>query len=138
MRLQSAARFRTRLCLEKPRSCHIPHQEGRDRTGQQNRSLHLQEQGMDTVDANRALHLPDDAREYDDAANPKPRHAIRGAAHEQSTQVSALEALGITVSKRLPIYCQISNSAQSYLETKCEWVTFPTPLLASDLIDRDQ
>ena len=75
---------------------------------------------MDTVDANRALHLPDDAREYDDAAEILKDLGIQSVAllTNNPRKVSALEALGITVSKRLPIYCQISNSAQSYLETK--------------------
>jgi len=32
-------------------------------------AYHLQESGMDTVDANRALNLPDDSREYSAVAN---------------------------------------------------------------------
>lgn len=49
---------------------HVSRQEGRG-IGLANKiaAYQLQEQGLDTVDANRALNLPDDSREYTAVAN---------------------------------------------------------------------
>ena len=99
------------------------HQEGRG-IGLANKiaAYALQEQGLDTVDANRALHLPDDARSYDDAAAILNDLGIQSVdlLTNNPRKASALEALGISVNKRLPIYCHVPESAKSYLATKVQ------------------
>ena len=97
------------------------HQEGRG-IGLANKiaAYHLQEHGVDTVDANRRLHLPDDAREYHDAA------AILQDLEIQSIQlltnnprkIERLSELGIIVDKRIPIEIPASPTSSVYLETK--------------------
>ena len=97
------------------------HQEGRG-IGLANKiaAYHLQEHGVDTVDANRRLHLPDDAREYHDAA------AILQDLEIQSIQlltnnprkIERLSELGIIVDKRIPIEMPASPTSSVYLETK--------------------
>ena len=97
------------------------HQEGRG-IGLANKiaAYHLQEHGVDTVDANRQLHLPDDAREYHDAV------AILRDLGIQSIQlltnnprkIERLSGLGITVDKRIPIEIPASAASSVYLETK--------------------
>jgi GTP cyclohydrolase II len=86
-------------------------------------------EGLDTVDANRALALPDDAREYD---------AVRDILHDLGVgqggegaplyvltnnrrKVEALEALGVVVAGRLP--CAVeppSPLAARYMRAKVE------------------
>ena len=97
------------------------HQEGRG-IGLANKiaAYALQEQGLDTVEANRALHLPDDARQYDDAANILKELGIQSVAllTNNPRKATALKDLGISVMKRLPIFCKVSDRAQTYLDTK--------------------
>lgn len=84
------------------------------------RAYALQDQGMDTVDANRALGLPDDARDYTAAAEmlrdlgcPTVRLLSSNPA-----KAEALTSLGITVTGRvvLPVLDRPENS--HYLQTK--------------------
>lgn len=97
------------------------HQEGRG-IGLANKlaAYALQEQGFDTVDANRQLHLPDDVREYHDAVailtdlNISTMHLLTN----NPRKVEHLEQLGIQIAKRIPLEVQTSTTAQAYLETK--------------------
>jgi len=97
------------------------HQEGRG-IGLANKlaAYALQEQGFDTVDANRQLHLPDDAREYQDAVailtdlNISTVHLLTN----NPRKVKHLEQLGIQIAKRIPLEVPTSTTAQAYLETK--------------------
>lgn len=80
----------------------------------------LQEQGMDTVDANLALGLPADAREYVAAAEilqdlgiPSVRLLTNNPA-----KAEALERHGVTVSERVPLEVGIDVSNAAYLRTK--------------------
>ena len=84
------------------------------------KAYNLQDQGLDTVDANLALgHLADE-REYDVAA------AILNHLNVQSiklltnnpAKISALKNLGINVISRLPLEIQANNDNASYLNTK--------------------
>ncbi len=80
----------------------------------------LQEQGLDTVDANRALHLPDDAREYDavaDILNDLGITTIRILSNNP-TKISRIEATGVTVAERIPVIIEPSPHNKKYLETK--------------------
>lgn len=80
----------------------------------------LQEGGLDTVDANRALGLPDDAREYHDAA------AMLQALHVQQialitnnpAKIDGLRRLGIDVADRWPLHITPNPDNEHYILTK--------------------
>ena len=86
------------------------------------RAYALQDQGMDTVDANRALGLPDDARDYTAAAEMLRDlncSTVR-LLSSNPAKAEALTSLGITVADRvvLPVLDRPENS--HYLQTKRE------------------
>jgi GTP cyclohydrolase II len=84
------------------------------------RAYALQAHGADTVDANRLLGLPVDARRYDAAA------AMLGVLGVRSVQLltnnpakeEALRALGIDVVGRVPVLVPTNPFSATYLETK--------------------
>ena len=80
----------------------------------------MQEQGLDTVDANRALGLPDDARDYGDAASILKDLGIRRIRllTNNPRKVQALKALGIEVCERIPVPIKANEHALHYLRTK--------------------
>lgn len=84
------------------------------------RAYALQEQGLDTVDANRALGLPDDARSYHEAAFTL--HDLGICRIKLITnnpwKIRALRALGVEVVDRIPIPPFITEHSLHYLETK--------------------
>lgn len=84
------------------------------------RAYALQDQGMDTVDANRALGLPDDARDYTAAAEMLQDLGCTTVRLLSSNpaKAEALTQLGITVADRvvLPVLDRPENS--HYLQTK--------------------
>jgi GTP cyclohydrolase II len=84
------------------------------------RAYALQEEGADTVDANRALGLPDDARHYDGAAALLEALGVRSVRllTNNPAKVRGLQALGVTVRARLPIAVDAPAHAQAYLRTK--------------------
>jgi GTP cyclohydrolase II len=67
----------------------------------------LQEQGLDTVDANRALGLPDDSREYTSVRNILAELGVKSVRlmTNNPRKISELTQLGVNVTGRLP--CQI-------------------------------
>jgi GTP cyclohydrolase II len=84
------------------------------------RAYALQETGLDTVDANRALDLPDDARRYD-AAAAALRHLGVGSVRLMTNnpdKVAGLEELGIVVCSRVRHEVQVQAFSRSYLEAK--------------------
>ena len=84
------------------------------------RAYSLQEKGYDTVDANRALGLPDDARTYNGAAailSDLGINKVRLITNNPS-KVSALIALGIDVCERIPLPLMPNKHSTDYLETK--------------------
>ena len=89
----------------------------------------LQALGADTVDANRLLGLPDDARTYD-AAAAMLRH-LRVEAVELMTnnpsKADALTSLGLTVTGRIPVVVARNVTARRYLETKRERMSHDVP-----------
>jgi len=97
------------------------HQEGRG-IGLANKlaAYALQEDGLDTVDANRALHLPDDAREYEDAVSILKDLDISNVQllTNNPRKMEHLQKLGVQIDKRLPLQVQTSAEAYDYLNTK--------------------
>lgn len=80
----------------------------------------LQESGYDTVDANRALGLPDDCREYKTAAFILNDLQIKSVElmTNNPRKISKLKKEGIKVSARIPIVTVQNIHSSSYLDTK--------------------
>jgi GTP cyclohydrolase II len=84
------------------------------------RAYALQARGADTVDANRALGLPDDARRYDHAAAILAYLGVRSVLllTNNPAKVRALARLGVVVRGRLPSIVPTSPCSAAYLATK--------------------
>ena len=84
------------------------------------RAYQLQSQGHDTVDANRLLGLPDDAREYNAAAHMLEHFEVKSVLlmTNNPAKVDALATLGVTVTGRLPVVVPPNPFSRQYLETK--------------------
>jgi 3,4-dihydroxy 2-butanone 4-phosphate synthase/GTP cyclohydrolase II len=84
------------------------------------RAYRLQEDGLDTLDANVALGLPADARDYGAAVailNDLGATRIRLLTNNPD-KVAQLEAHGIDVAEREPLIVGASDYNQNYLDTK--------------------
>lgn len=84
------------------------------------KAYNLQDNGLDTVDANLALgHLADE-REYDIAAAILTNLKIRSVTllTNNPAKIDALNALGINVVARLPLVVLPNNDNADYLKTK--------------------
>ncbi|HET7775413.1 MAG TPA: GTP cyclohydrolase II [Azospira sp.] len=98
------------------------------------RAYALQDQGLDTVDANRALGLPDDARDYGVAAamlNTLRVPAVRLMTNNPA-KVAALTARGVEVAERVPHVAGRGPRNQDYLETKAARMGHLLPWLEQD------
>lgn len=80
----------------------------------------LQNQGMDTVEANIALGFPEDMRKYDAAA-----YMIKSLGVDKvklmtnnPKKIEGLEEYGIVVSERVPLEVKHSHTADFYMHTK--------------------
>ncbi|MBO0708424.1 MAG: GTP cyclohydrolase II, partial [Candidatus Dormibacteraeota bacterium] len=86
------------------------------------RAYELQDRGLDTVDANLALGLPVDARDYRGAA--QALRLLQLARVRLLTnnpgKCRALEALGIEVAERVPLEVPATPFSAGYLRTKAE------------------
>lgn len=84
------------------------------------RAYALQDGGLDTVDANTALGLPIDAREYGGAAAILTELGVRRVRlmTNNPDKVAALEAAGISVVERVPVTALPNVVNSSYLQTK--------------------
>ncbi|GAX80850.1 hypothetical protein CEUSTIGMA_g8285.t1 [Chlamydomonas eustigma] len=82
----------------------------------------LQEQGMDTVDANRALGLPDDSREYISVRNILADLGIKSIRliTNNPRKINKLRGLGINITGRIPSIVEAGEHNQGYLDTKRE------------------
>lgn len=80
----------------------------------------LQEEGMDTVEANHALGFEDDTRSYEDtikvlkALRSKPVTLITN----NPNKLAALKAAGLTLVKHIPLWGGATENNKFYLETK--------------------
>jgi GTP cyclohydrolase II len=84
------------------------------------RAYELQDQGMDTVEANESLGFAADAREYDFPAQILKQLGatqIRLLSNNPE-KVRQLEAAGIKVVERVPCQPRISKISRAYLQTK--------------------
>lgn len=84
------------------------------------RAYQLQEQGIDTLDANLQLGLPADAREYGAAAEILED---LGISHirlltNNPAKISELEANGVSVAERVPLLVGVTNENIGYLSAK--------------------
>lgn len=96
-------------------------QEGRGiGLGNKIRAYALQEQGHDTVDANRMLGFDDDQRSYEIASEILADLGIASIAilTNNPDKVEALEADGVKISRRIPVPITANAHNREYLETK--------------------
>jgi GTP cyclohydrolase II len=84
------------------------------------RAYALQESGHDTVDANRLLGLPDDARRYEVARDMLEFLRVKSIRlmTNNPAKVEGLRALGVEVTGRLPVIVPATPHSVSYLEAK--------------------
>jgi GTP cyclohydrolase II len=84
------------------------------------RAYALQSLGHDTVDANRLLSLPDDAREYGAAAEMLAHLGVGSIRllTNNPLKVDALRELGVLVDERAPSIMRPTSHSRGYLEAK--------------------
>jgi GTP cyclohydrolase II len=84
------------------------------------RAYALQAQGADTVDANRALNLPDDARRYDAATAMLVWLGVRSVRlmTNNPAKIEDLRALGVEVRERVPVVIDAQPFSRAYLAAK--------------------
>lgn len=112
-------------------------QEGRGiGLGNKLRAYALQEQGMDTVQANHALGFESDPRSFAPAV-----HMLRALGvssvnlmTNNPRKVSALEDMGITVARRVPILTCSGVDNAAYLQTKADKLGHIMPHLKKDAL----
>ncbi|WP_394843066.1 GTP cyclohydrolase II [Pendulispora brunnea] len=96
------------------------------------RAYDLQARGHDTVDANRLLGLPDDARKYDIAADILEFLGVRSIhlLTNNPEKVEALRALGVEVVGRQPVIIAPNPYSAGYLDTKRRRMAHKLPRLS--------
>jgi len=84
------------------------------------KAYELQDEGLDTVEANRRLGFAADSRDYEFAAEALKILGIRAVRllSNNPDKVKQLERSGVRVVKRLPCRPHTSNHSQKYLRTK--------------------
>ena len=84
------------------------------------RAYALQDEGLDTVDANLALGFRDDERDYGIAAHMLALLEVRSIRlmTNNPRKLDGLRALGVTISDRIPLVIPANDHNRSYLETK--------------------
>jgi 3,4-dihydroxy 2-butanone 4-phosphate synthase/GTP cyclohydrolase II len=101
------------------------------------RAYRLQEDGLDTLDANLALGLPADARDYGAAVAILAELGIRSVRllTNNPDKVSQLEQHGVTVAERVPLIVGVDAANSGYLSAKAtrmghvipDWATQSRP-----------
>ncbi|MEV5041778.1 MULTISPECIES: bifunctional 3,4-dihydroxy-2-butanone-4-phosphate synthase/GTP cyclohydrolase II [unclassified Microbacterium] len=86
------------------------------------RAYSLQERGLDTVDANLALGLPADARDYAAAAGILTDLGVKQIRllTNNTDKVSQLRALGLTIVDQVPLLVGVGANNHQYLATKAD------------------
>jgi len=100
------------------------------------RAYELQARGHDTVEANRMLGLPDDARSYEAAAAMLEHLGVRSVRlmTNNPAKVTALTDLGVRVAGRQPVLVETNPHSALYLETKRDRMGHHLPDLFADAI----
>ena len=86
------------------------------------RAYHNQDKGMDTVEANVALGLPIDARQYSIAAEILRYFHIQKVRlmTNNPQKIKELQGLGVEITERIPLHTGLCDSNQRYMQTKFE------------------
>src|SRR5579862_2669365 len=84
------------------------------------RAYELQDEGLDTVEANRKLGFADDARDYDFAAAALKALGVRKVRllSNNPDKIEQLERSGVQVVERIPCRPRTSRHSREYLKTK--------------------
>jgi 3,4-dihydroxy 2-butanone 4-phosphate synthase/GTP cyclohydrolase II len=84
------------------------------------KAYQLQEQGLDTVEANEKLGLPPDKRDYGIGAQILRDLGLRKLRilTNNPKKVNRLEVYGIEIAEQIPIRIAANDTNRSYLETK--------------------
>ncbi|MFD5866995.1 bifunctional 3,4-dihydroxy-2-butanone-4-phosphate synthase/GTP cyclohydrolase II [Corynebacterium sp. NPDC060344] len=101
-------------------------------------AYHLQDEGVDTVDANLQLGLPADAREYGTGAQILRDLGVRSMAllTNNPTKRAGLGGYGLEMSRRVPVPVEVNADNVRYLTTKQQRMGHDLPWL-SDYIGGD-
>ncbi|KAK8814397.1 hypothetical protein WA158_008259 [Blastocystis sp. Blastoise] len=93
-------------------------------------AYHLQESGVDTVDANRQLGLPDDLRDYHCVVDILHAFGIKKIRlmTNNPKKIKDLEALGIIIESRIPVITPTNPYSINYLHTKARRMGHYLPL----------
>lgn len=94
-------------------------------------AYHLQDEGADTVDANLALGLPSDAREYGTGAQILQNLGVTSMAllTNNPTKRAGLGGYGLEMSRRVPVPVEVNEDNLKYLLTKRERMGHELPWL---------
>jgi 3,4-dihydroxy 2-butanone 4-phosphate synthase/GTP cyclohydrolase II len=103
------------------------------------RAYRLQEEGLDTLDANLALGLPIDARDYGAAAAILADLGIRSVRllTNNPDKVNQLEERGIVVEERVPLVVGLGALNEEYLATKRDRLGHLLPVPDAELPELD-
>jgi GTP cyclohydrolase II len=84
------------------------------------RAYALQNQGVDTVDANRMLGFPDDLRSYELAGRILQEIGVKSVRlmTNNPTKISGLTNAGVPIDSHEPLICDVEGLARGYLEVK--------------------
>jgi len=84
------------------------------------RAYNLQDQGLDTVEANHQLGFKDDERTYENIAGMVKYLAIKelDLMTNNPKKIKALEDMGIKVNQRIPIFSDTNKYNEKYISTK--------------------
>jgi 3,4-dihydroxy 2-butanone 4-phosphate synthase / GTP cyclohydrolase II len=93
----------------------------------------LQEQGLDTVEANHALGLPEDMRDYRAAAKMLLDLGVRQAwlLTNNPAKIEGLERHGVEIVERVPLWVSPNPSNLGYLRTKREKMGHLLPMVTA-------
>lgn len=103
------------------------------------RAYALQSQGVDTVDANRQLGLPDDSRRYESAAAMLEHLGVRSVRllTNNPEKVAALRSLGVAVRGQVPVLIEPNVHSRGYLRTKVVRMNHSLPQVAGAYTDAE-